>query len=95
MTIKIIEIKIKKKNYFLLKGVIEKKLIELKIKKQSKGWWSNLKWKIKTKFLIVGWNWKEKSTKLKVQKIKTMKIKLKKNIYMIDWDEMMKLKTNN
>jgi hypothetical protein len=37
MTIKIIEIKIKKKNYFLLKGVIEKKLIELKIKKQSKG----------------------------------------------------------
>jgi hypothetical protein len=45
--------------------------------------------------LIVGWNWKEKSTKLKVQKIKTMKIKLKKNIYMIDWDEMMKLKTNN
>lgn len=37
MTIKIIEIKIKKKNYFLLKGVTEKKLIELKIKKQSKG----------------------------------------------------------
>jgi hypothetical protein len=45
--------------------------------------------------LIVGWNWKEKSTKLKVQKIKTMKIKLKKKKYMIDWDEMMKLKTNN
>jgi hypothetical protein len=37
MTIKIIEIKIKKKIYFLLKGVTEKNLIELKIKKQSKG----------------------------------------------------------
>jgi hypothetical protein len=39
MTIKIIGIKIKIKNkfYFLLKGVTEKKLIELKTKKQSKG----------------------------------------------------------
>jgi hypothetical protein len=47
MTIKIIEIKIKKKNYFLLKGVTEKKLIELKIKKTIKR--MMIKFKIKNK----------------------------------------------
>jgi hypothetical protein len=47
MTIKIIEIKIKKKIYFLLKGVTEKKLIELKIKKTIKR--MMIKFKIKNK----------------------------------------------
>jgi hypothetical protein len=39
-------------------------------------------------FLIEGWNWKE----ISIQKNQKNKDRIEKNIYMINWDWMMKLK---